>query len=280
MKNNMKQTDYYKSGKHLQNVLVAREKALHQAQLNKEKRIDAYNLQPNFCQHCKLPLDYKSRKNKFCNSSCSASHSNTHRAPRTPESKLKTSKALKGVLKGPRIAPMRRYCKIEWNVCGCCHKIFYTKTWSNSKKSCGSNECKTHLSVGIRTYKNGRRKIFYYFNKHQNKEILLESTWEYNLAIWLDENNITWIRPSYIKWYDEHKQKERLYYPDFYLSDINLYLDPKNPTAMKLESYKMSQIEKLIPIVYGNVESIKQSILSGYKDSNLGPLGPKPSALS
>lgn len=275
----MKQTEYYKSGKHLQNVLIAREKANQQSQINKQKRIDNYNLCPTVCRYCNSSFEYNFRKNKFCNASCSAKYNNARKDYTIIKTGPKIGTKHKVKRSSPRIN-INGFCKIQWNTCGACGKLFYTKTWSNPRKSCGAIECKTHLSVGNRTYKNGRRKIFYYFNKHQNKEVMLESTWEYNLAKWLDENNIIWIRPSYIKWYDGNKQKYRLYYPDFYLPDINLYLDPKNPTSLKLDSYKMSQVEKLIPIVYGDVESIKQSILSGYKDFNLGPPGPKPGALN
>jgi len=37
------------------------------------------------------------------------------------------------------------------------------------------------------------------------------------------------------------------------------------PTAMKKDQYKMSQVEKLIPIIYGNLEKIKTEIAINYK---------------
>ncbi len=278
----MKTTEYYKSGDHLKNILSARELAAVASQKNKQARIDAYSLSPICCANCNTPIDYNLKRNKFCSSSCSAIYNNSKRAPRSQESRDKTSRALAGIkrINQPAQTYLNKFSKIQWNTCGCCNKLFYTKTWSSPRKSCGAVECKTHLSVGNRTYTNGRRKLFYYFNKHQNKTVLLESTWENNLALWLDENNIVWERPLYIKWYDESTQKERLYYPDFYLPIFDLYLDPKNPTAMKFDAYKMSQVEKLIPILYGNPEKIIQSLLSEYKDSNLGPPGPKPGALN
>ena len=98
---------------------------------------------------------------------------------------------------------------------------------------------------------------------------MLESSWENNLAIWLDDHNIKWIRPKHIKWYDTISQKERLYYPDFYLPEIDLYLDPKNPTAMIDNQYKMEKVEKLISIVYGDLDKIKEKIWSDIKDLNL-----------
>lgn len=266
MKNNMKLTSYYQSGQQVTNILLAREKATVQSQLNKQKRIYDYNTSPTLCKECTCALDYEHRKNKFCSNSCAALFNNKNRKPRSIESREKTSNALKGKLKPRRIIDNSKhvlFCRISWNQCPVCNTMFYSKGWGIPLKCCGKTECVVHLKVGNRPYKNGRRKIFYYFNKHQCKEVMLESTWEYELAKWLDTNNIKWIRPTYIKWFDSVKNKERLYYPDFYLPDIDLFLDPKNPTAMKIDAYKMSQVEKIIPIVYGNLDKIKQSIMSG-----------------
>lgn len=262
MKNDMKNTDYYTSGRHKENALKAREKALMQAQANKQKRVLQYDLSPTLCLHCSNPLSYRFRKNKFCNSSCAASYNNLRRPPRSEESRNKTSLSMTGKVRPNQKPPTYSFCKIQWNTCGNCQKIFYTRTWSNSRKSCGSTECKTHLSVGNRPYRNGRRKLFCYFNKHQNKEVILESSWEYDLAQWLDQRNIVWERPSYIKWFDEKNKKQRLYYPDFYLTEHNIYLDPKNPTSLKIEIDKMTSVEKLIPIRYGDINDIKNYILS------------------
>lgn len=47
--------------------------------LEKQKRINTYNLQPNKCVHCNTVIDYAVRHNKFCNSSCSATFNNLNR---------------------------------------------------------------------------------------------------------------------------------------------------------------------------------------------------------
>ena len=57
--------------------------------------------------------------------------------------------------------------------------------------------------------------------------VLLESTYEYKLAKALTENNVIWIRPKPIIWIDNNGKKHR-YYPDFYLPEYDVYLDPKN----------------------------------------------------
>jgi hypothetical protein len=269
MKNNMKLTDYYKSGKHKENVLKARTKAAEATALNKQQRIDTYNKNPSLCKCCSTSLEYKKRHNQFCSKSCAATYNNTGRI-RTEESKQKTGKSVslaysllsdeekKNINKN---IPRQKFSKIEWHTCKVCEKIFYTKTWSSPRITCGEVECKTHASVGIRPYTNGRRKIFYYFNKTENKEVLLESSWELDLAIWLDENNIPWVRPSPIKWFDSIKNKNRLYYPDFFLTEKGIYLDPKNPTALKIDQNKMEEVSKIIPILYGDLNTIKRELI-------------------
>ena len=255
----MKNTEYYKSGKQLENVLIAQEKARVQHAINKSLRIEEYLKDPTHCHECGSILEYKKRKNKFCSSSCAATSNNRNRPPMSDEQKAKISNALEG-RKYPGKGNNKNFSDVTLNICACCGKEFYTSSWK-TKKSCGSRECKIHLSVGIRNYPNGRRKLFYYYNMHQEKEVLLESTWEYLLATWLDENDIIWERPKYVKWLDPRDNKERLYYPDFYLPMYKLYLDPKNPYVMDKDLIKMQEVSKLINIFYGNIDVIKKQVL-------------------
>lgn len=89
---------------------------------------------------------------------------------------------------------------------------------------------------------------------------MLESSWEEKLAIFLDSENIAWSRPSYIRYYMPNESKSRLYYPDFFLIDSGLYLDPKNPTALKMSIDKMNIVSTLIPLWYGDVDTIIQEL--------------------
>lgn len=68
--------------------------------------------------------------------------------------------------------------------------------------------------------------------------ILLDSTWELELAKRLDEINVKWIRPDPIKWVDNDGNLHH-YFPDFYLPEHDLYLDPKNPQAIKVQQKKI-----------------------------------------
>lgn len=40
-----------------------------------------------------------------------------------------------------------------------------------------------------------------------------------------------------------------------------LYLDPKNPTALKLDQNKMDEVSKIIPILYGDLNTIKRELI-------------------
>lgn len=57
--------------------------------------------------------------------------------------------------------------------------------------------------------------------------IKLDSEYELMVAKELDSNGIKWERPSYFLWTDDSGIKHR-YYPDFYLKEYEVYLDPKN----------------------------------------------------
>lgn len=71
--------------------------------------------------------------------------------------------------------------------------------------------------------------------------IKLESSWEVILAKDLDANNIKWTRPAPLLWRDDAGQLRR-YYPDFYLIDYNIYLDPKNSYVQKLDKRKFELV--------------------------------------
>lgn len=77
-------------------------------------------------------------------------------------------------------------------------------------------------------------------------KVILDSSWEEILAKRLDELNVKWIRPTIpIRWIDS-KNTSHNYFPDFYLENYDLYLDPKNPFAEKAQIEKISIITKLM----------------------------------
>jgi len=257
-----KQMTYLNSEQHINNFAHARQLSYEKNSLLKIKRIHDYSLNPKRCNNicCSNILPYEKRGNRFCCHSCSATTTNSGRK-RNNESKKKISNILKG-RKSPNKGKSKydTFTAVCCKNCKICGKLFYTKGTSvkHTRQTC-SRACNTHASVKVRKYQNGSRKPQLYFCKILNKEILLDSSWEIRVAQLLDTFNIKWIRPHPIKWKDENNQ-DRLYYPDFYLLDHQLYLDPKNPYCMEKDTYKMMVISQLINIEYGDITHIENMI--------------------
>lgn len=68
-------------------------------------------------------------------------------------------------------------------------------------------------------------------------ETVLQSSYELICSQILNTLNIAWVRPKYLK-YDNRK-----YFADFYLTEYDIYLDPKNNYKAKLD---FDKIEKVI----------------------------------
>jgi hypothetical protein len=72
-------------------------------------------------------------------------------------------------------------------------------------------------------------------------EVLLDSSWELELAKRLDELQIKWVRPGPIPWVDKDGVIHN-YFADFYLEDYDLFLDPKNPHAIRVQKRKLDSL--------------------------------------
>lgn len=83
------------------------------------------------------------------------------------------------------------------------------------------------------------------------KGIVLDSSWELELAKRLDHLNIEWYRPDPLPWIDENGITHN-YFPDFYLPKHDKYLDPKNKHAIKVQRKKL----KMLLTQYNNVSII------------------------
>lgn len=157
------------------------------------------------------------------------------------------------------------YRKIELYVHKCveCGIEYTSKLNKSARKTC-SRECLVKLisknstnnvNCGARAgYKNTKSKRIYH------RDILLDSNWELQIAIWLDENGIEWIRDRklFFRWVDVDGKKRR-YTPDFYLPKLEIYLDTKNSYLMRLDRDKMNQVrsEHGIILIAGAVKYVK-----------------------
>ena len=81
----------------------------------KELRIDTYESNPSICKHCKSPLSYDQRHNKYCSHSCSAFATNNVIRKRGPIPKEK-----------------HPFCTVEFILCS------KTNKWYSNRNSNGS----------------------------------------------------------------------------------------------------------------------------------------------
>lgn len=86
----------------------------------------------------------------------------------------------------------------------------------------------------------GRSKGEYVFDSF-NVVTYLQSSFEVQLAKSLNDNNVTWYRPGPLKWVDENNLPH-LYYPDFYLPELDVYLDPKNDYLIQKDFFKIKSV--------------------------------------
>jgi len=83
----------------------------------------------------------------------------------------------------------------------------------------------------------GRSKKFKVNDSYGN-EVTLQSTYELRCSSLLNELNIKWIRPKSLKY------NNKRYFADFYLTEYDLYLDPKNDYKAILDTEKIQLAAK------------------------------------
>jgi len=227
--------------------------ATHQRQ--KAERIAAYEADPKLCPMCEKPLVFEKKHNKFCGSSCAAIFNNKGRI-RTEDSKARMSSIMKNKIeKGVLVAFKINYGKDhpsykdgtytrQEKICPICENVFVT----NHNTTFCSIDCSTH----------GKKTCYgeYYYCLAMKKDVWLQSSWEVKTARYLDDKNISWIRPNAIAYYLDNKNKK--YYPDFYLTAYDIYLDPKNPFCQKQDKEKLKAVNNQTDIILkvGEIDEI------------------------
>ena len=97
----------------------------------------------------------------------------------------------------------------------------------------------------LKLSKNAKQRGLGGYRPHPNRgmrynEIWFDSSWEVKVAKSLDFNNIIWERPKTgFVWSDQGNK----YYPDFYLSEYNVYLDPKNAYLREKDELKIAEAQ-------------------------------------
>lgn len=201
------------------------------------------------CVYCSKNFWTKKSEGKLCSKKCQNNWVSI------------ISTGLKNPKKTYRGKPVKIQCKIETKKekiinknCIVCSAIFIAKNNSKSRKTC-SKECHYQLLSG----KIGHTTHPEHLCKDGTK-LILGSSWEKKIAVFLDENNIKWIRPKALDYIDE-TGKIRKYFPDFYLPNLDIYLDPKNPMKIKNDQYKLDYFKDKIILYYGTISNIKEKLV-------------------
>lgn len=163
-----------------------------------------------------------------------------------------------------------------------CHKNPKRSTYGSGCKQMNTDEAKTKRAASIKkAYADGkyakvvRRGIVGYKHTDESKAlisqkalaskhrrlirsvreyvkkdgtiVMLDSSWEEALARRLDDLGIDWIRPNDPIQYKTEDGKVHNYFPDFFLPDHDLYLDPKNPAAVSAQKEKVEILLQILP---------------------------------
>lgn len=107
-----------------------------------------------------------------------------------------------------------------------------TSVWTTEMRKTQSDIAKSNGSGGYRPNA-GHSQKFKVTDSFGN-EVTLQSSYELLCSEILDHLQIKWIRPKSLK-YDGKR-----YFPDFYLPEHDLYLDPKNEYLAKQDAKKIA----------------------------------------
>lgn len=104
-----------------------------------------------------------------------------------------------------------------------------------------------HNEITKKKLKNAaiKNKLGGHTSKHRinYNGVHLHSSFELKVAQELDKFCIKWIRPNPLNWIDESNVEHR-YYPDFYLEDYDIYLDPKNDYLINKDEEKIKRVNE------------------------------------
>jgi hypothetical protein len=234
---------------------------------NLQRHENACSLNPNNFKKCLNCKNMVKKQNKFCSSVCSASFNNKKRTVKT-----KISNCLECNVILTSTINEKKFCQNclrkrhnTYNVknknkikCTCvvCFKEF---NYFTKKKTCSKGCFSKLLHINSTNNPNCGGETNY--KRYTYKNISFDSSWEIEIAKFLDKKNIVWerSRKHLLHWYDSTNTKRR-YYPDFYLPKYNLYIDTKNPYKQKLDTEKIQYLQKHYSIIVGNVENCKSNI--------------------
>lgn len=100
------------------------------------------------------------------------------------------------------------------------------------------------------------------YRKYKYHDIWMDSRWEVELATWMDVKGIKWerSRKKHMFWWTDAAGEKRRYYPDFYLPEFDIYVDPKNKYLISVDKLKIESVikENNIRLVWGLLPDVKK----------------------
>lgn len=111
-----------------------------------------------------------------------------------------------------------------------------------------TEEAKKKISDAARASKHQRVcKSTHEYTDKRGRIFKFDSSWEDALATRLDEIDVHWERPEPVEYQLEGKTKH--YFPDFFLPEYNLYIDPKNTWVISQQREKLEIVSKKINLL-------------------------------
>jgi hypothetical protein len=119
-------------------------------------------------------------------------------------------------------------------ICPICNKEFHLQTWqerAGNRKYC-SHECSYkrpnqggYHAGSVRSYKSG------WYESPIAGRVWLDSSYEFIMAKYLDSKNYQWVKNTqkfpYKKIMEDYTETIANYVPDFYIKDIDLWVETK-----------------------------------------------------
>ena len=150
-------------------------------------------------------------------------------------------------------SPRLKTCSAE-----CLHEL--RRVNSQSNPNCGGQKHTKRIDI----------------TNNMGQTFVSESSYEVKTSEILNQLDIVWIRPSFF-WYVDSSGHRRRYYPDFYLPDYDIYLDPKNEYLINTDIekiYRASEQNEIFVAIIGKNHITQKSISKLVRDRGNAPLLP------
>lgn len=209
------------------------------ARYSKNDSLKKYNDNPKQCKLCGIKIEYDKRQNNFCCKSHSTSYVNKFKI-KSSDVKNKIRSTLIEYGKKIKVQNELDYLKNPKKCVICLSELLYVK---RHLKTCSKSCLLKHQSIVATNNPlmggNKNRRSGWYTSPIAGK-VYLESGWEVRVAEELDANNIKWHRPKCLYYMVDNTKKK--YFPDFFLDDYNVYLDPKNEYLRNKDKKKIDSV--------------------------------------